>query len=302
MPMKNISEIVSSLRQKPLRRIAIAAADEPEILLAARQAQDEGLTQAILTGDRVAIEKVAGEHKIKLDGFEIIDEKDHFKAALTCSQLIRDKKAAVMVKGLIDTSKYLKAVLNKEQGLATGGLLSHVTLVENECYHKPLLLTDVAINIKPTLDQKVQIIQNAVKVARMLGAVTPLIACCCGVEKVNPEAMPETADAAMLAKMNQRGQIVDCIVDGPFGLDNAVNAHSAKIKKITGDVAGNADIILCPDLVSGNFLYKGLLFLARSRAAAIVAGAAAPVVLTSRADSHETKYLSIALALAAADG
>ena len=302
MPLKSISEIVAALKQKPLSVIAIAAADDAEVLLAARQAQDEGLTRAILTGDKVNIEKVARENNISLDGFEIIDEKDHFKAAQTCTRLIREKRAQVLVKGLIDTSKYLKAILHKEQGLLTGGLLSHITLIENECYHKPLFITDVAINIKPTLEQKVQIIQNAVKVARMLGVVNPLVACCCGVEKVNPEAMPETADAAMLAKMNQRGQITDCIVDGPFGLDNAVNAHSAKIKKIGGEVAGNADIILCPDLLSGNFLYKSLMFLARTRAAAIVAGAAAPVVLTSRADSHETKYLSIALGLAAAGG
>jgi phosphate butyryltransferase len=302
MAFNNLNEIITRLKQQPVRRIAIAVADEPEVLLAARQAQDEGLTRAILTGDKSSIEKVAAEHDISLADFEIIDEKDHFKAALLCSQLIRDKKASVMVKGLIDTSKYMKAILNKEQGLLTGGLLSHITLIENDRYHKPLFITDVAINIKPTLEQKVLIIQNAVKVARMLGVTMPLVACCCGVEKVNPQAMPETADAAMLAKMSQRGQINDCVVDGPFGLDNAVNAHSAKIKKIGGEVAGNADIILCPDLLSGNFLYKSLMFLSHTRAAAIVAGAAAPIVLTSRADSHETKYMSIALGLATAIG
>jgi phosphate butyryltransferase len=298
MSFKNFSEMIAAVKSQPQKRIAVAAADEHEILQAVRNAQDEKLTQAILVGNKANIEKICAEHHISLNGFEIINEPDHIEAARKCCTMVKQKEAHVIVKGLIDTAKYMKAILDKQTGLATGNLLSHVAVFETDCYHKLLFVTDAAINIKPNLDQKVGIIQNAVSVARMLGVEMPKVACCCGVEKVNAAAMPETIDAAILSKMNGRGQITGCMIDGPLGLDNAVNTQSAQIKKIDSPVAGDADIIMAPDLASGNFLYKTLLFLAKSRAAAIVAGAAAPVVLTSRADNHETKYLSIALGLA----
>jgi phosphotransacetylase len=164
-------------------------------------------------------------------------------------------------------------------------------------YPKLLMITDPGINIAPDVSAKAKIIDNGVKVARALGIEKPLVACCAAVEKVNVEAMPATVDAALLAKMNDRGMITGCIVDGPFGLDNAVSEESARIKKIQSPVAGKADIILCNDIESGNYLYKALVFLAGAKNATTVVGAAAPVILTSRADSHETKYLSIILSL-----
>jgi len=243
------------------------------------------------------IRDVASEHSISLDNFEIIHEPDHLKASLKCCELIRKGEASVIMKGQVDTSKYMKAILNKEKGLGTGKLLSHVAVFEVETYPKLIFVTDAAVNIAPELNEKVTIINNAVQVAKSLKIEKPLVACCTAIEKVNAKAMPATIDAALLAKMSDRGQIKGCIVDGPFGLDNAISMESAEIKKIKSPVAGRADIILCNDIESANYLYKTLIFLAKAKAGAIVTGAAAPVVLTSRADSHETKYLSIVLGL-----
>ncbi len=294
--IKNFSELKTKIKQMGLKKIAIAVAEDEEVLAAIGQAQKEGLAQGTLIGDKNLIIVAAQKANIDLSPFEIIHETDHVKAAEICCQLIREKKASVMMKGLLDTSKFMKAILNKQTGLNTGHLLSHVAVCEIETYPKLLFLTDAAINIAPTVKQKAAIIANGVKVAKGLGISTPLVACCAAVEKVNPD-MPATLDAAELVQMCERGEITGCIVGGPFGLDNAINKESAKIKKVTGPLAGNADIILCNDIESGNYLYKALGFLTKAKMGAIVMGAAAPVVLTSRADSHETKYLSILLAI-----
>lgn len=297
MAITNFNQMIEKVRKLQTKKIAVAVAEDEEVLAAVRQAQDEKITEAILVGDRAKIEKIATQHNISLDGFEIIHEPDHMTAAFKCCELIHQGRASVIMKGLIDTAKIMKAVLNKEKGLNSGNLLSHITAFEMPTYHKLLFVTDVAINIAPNLKEKVNIISNAVQVVRSCGIDKPLVACCAAVEKVNADAMPATVDAALLAKMSDRGQIANCIVDGPFGLDNAVSEESARIKKIVSPVAGKADIILCNDIESGNYLYKSLLFLAKAKGGAIVAGAQAPMVLTSRADSHETKYLSIVFAM-----
>jgi len=299
--MNNFSQVIEKVRNLQTKKIAVATAEDEEVLAAVRQAQDEKITEAILVGDQTKIKKIAEEHKISLHGFEIIDETDQMAAAFKCCELIRQGQASVIMKGLMDTAKILKAILNKEHGLNAGRLLSHVAVFELETYPKFLTVTYVAINISPTLKEKAQIISNAVQVARSTGIEKPLVACCAAVEKMN-EAMPATVDAALLAKMCDRGQIANCIVDGPLGLDNAVSQDSARIKKINSPVAGNADIILCNDIESGNYLYKALLFLAGARGGSIVAGAKAPIVMTSRADSNETKYLSIVLAVLSSAG
>ena len=300
--MNNFSQAIEKVRNLQTKKIAVAVAEDEEVLAAVRQAQDEKITEAILVGDQSKIKKIAEEHNISLDGFEIINETDHMAAAFKCCELVRQGRASVIMKGLIDTAKILKAILSKEQGLNGAGLLSHVAVFQLETYPKFLIVTDVAINIAPTLKEKATIIANAVQVARSIGIEKPLVACCAAVEKVNAEAMPATIDCALLAKMCDRGQIANCIVDGPFGLDNAVSEESARIKKINSPVAGKADIILCNDIEAANYLYKALLFLARAKAGCVVAGAKAPVVLTSRADSHETKYLSIVLAMLSSSG
>ncbi len=295
--MSKFTQLIEQVKKLDKRKIAVAVAEDEEVLAAVRQAQDEQITEAILVGDKAKIVKIAGNHSISLDGFEIIHETDHMAAAIKCCELIRQGQASVIMKGLIDTAKILKAILNKEQGLNSGNLLSHVALLDLETYPKFLIVSDVAINIAPTLKDKVAIIKNAVKVARCVGIEKPLVACCAAVEKVNAESMPATVDAALLSKMCDRGQIPDCIVDGPFALDNAISEESARIKKINSPVAGKADIIIGNDIESTNYLYKALMFLTRAKAGCIVAGAKAPFVLTSRADSHETKFLSIVLAI-----
>lgn len=294
--VSNFDDIKKKVKNLPAKTIAIACANDEEVLAAIRQAKDEGLANAILTGDEADIRKIAEAHKISLEGFEIINETNMQKAATLCCQLVRENKAQVIMKGLIDTSKFMKAVLNKETGLNSGGLISHVAAFEAPNYPKLLMVTDAAINVAPTLDEKVKIIENAASFAQAMGIEKPLVACVAAVEKVNAKAMPATVDAALLAKMSDRGQIAGCIVDGPFGLDNAISEESARIKKIVSPVAGKADIILCNDIESGNYLYKTLATLVKAKAGACVLGAAAPIVLTSRADSHETKFLSIVVA------
>jgi phosphate butyryltransferase len=278
--------------------LAVAAAEDEEVLLAVRQAQDEKIAEGILVGDQSKIKSIAEEHKISLDGFEIINEPDQMAAAFKCCELIHQGRAAAIMKGLIDTSKIFKAILNKELGLNTGNLLSHVAVFELETYPKLLFLTDGAINIAPTLKEKAIMISNAVQVARSLGVEKPLVACCAAVEKVNAEGMSATVDAALLAKMCDRGQIANCIVDGPLGLDNAISEESARIKKINSPVAGKADILLFNDIESANFTYKTIVQLCKAgKVGNLIGGSKAPMVISSRADSHEVKYLSIVLAM-----
>ena len=294
--------MITKIKNNVTQKLVVVAADDEEVLQAVRQAQDEDLVKGILIGNEQNIRKVSSEHSISLKDFEIIDEANNSKATLRACEIIRGGKAQIIVKGLVDTSTYMKAILNKEKGLNTGKLLSHVALFELTTYPKLLCVTDPGLNISPKINEKVLIINNAVKTAHALGIEEPLVAACAAVEKVKTDSMPATVDAALLAKMSDRGQIKNCIVDGPFGLDIAISEESARIKKINSPVAGKADIILCHDIVSANYLYKALTFLAKAKAGAIVAGATAPIVLTSRADTHETKYLSIALALHSSAG
>jgi phosphate butyryltransferase len=294
--LKNFSTIIDKLKNSKPKKVAIAAAHDPEVLAAIRQVQDDGLAKGILTGDEKTIRNVASKHNISLNEFEIINIPDPGMAATKCCELIRKKEASAIMKGLLDTSMYMKAILNKETGLNSGKLISHVAAFEIKAYHKLLFVTDAAINISPTIEQKVDIINNAVSFSRSLGIDTPLVACCAAIEKVK-NIMPATVQAGKLAEMSRNGEFKNAIVDGPFGLDNAVSMESARIKKIESPVAGNADIILCNDIESANYLYKSLIFLASASAGAIVTGANAPIILTSRADSHRTKYLSILLGL-----
>ncbi len=297
MLIKTFSDMQKYIKTVGKKRLAVVMAEDEEVLAAVKQVRDEGIADVILTGSKRAIEDVAKKLNIDLHGFEIIDEPDAIKAAKLCNKLVRDGRASAIMKGMIDTSKFMKSVLDKETGLNTGNVVSSVAVFELETYPKLLFITDPAVMVAPDLEQKVKIIQNAVKVAQSLGIEKPLVACCCAVEKVNAAAMPATIDAACLAKMSDRGQIPGCIVDGPFGLDNAVSEEAAKIKKVGGPVAGKADIILCDAIESSNYLYKALVFLTKSKNALLIVGAAAPIIVTSRADSHETKYNSILLSL-----
>lgn len=294
--MKTIAEILDAARAGGKKRLAVAAAQEHSALEAAASAADYGLVDPILIGDLAAMDAVAAELGIDISGYERIEEKDLKGAAARAVELVRTGKADALMKGIIDTSLLLKAVLNKEAGLNAGRLTSHVAVIEVPTYHKLLVVTDAAINIAPDMSAKIDIIANAVQVARAIGVEMPKVALLAAVEKVNWEKMPCTVDAAILTQMNRRGQIKGCVVDGPLALDNAVSAERARIKGIVSDVAGDADILVVPDIEAGNVLYKCLMDLGNARGAGIVVGAEKPVVLTSRADSSEIKLASIALA------
>jgi len=299
--MKTMAEMIAAAKELARStgrvRIAVAAAQDEEVLEAVDAARADGLAEAVLIGDRAIMEKIAAEKGIDLSLYIVEHEPDPAKAAASAVASVRRGDAAFVMKGLLDTSVLLKAVLNKETGLNAGRLVSHVGLAESPYYHKLFFMTDAAINIAPTLAEKMDIIRNAVDCAHALGVANPKVALLAAVEKVNPDKMPCTADAAVLTQMNRRGQLGGCVVDGPLALDNAISAESAGIKKIDSPVAGDADILVAPDIEAGNILYKCVIDLGGAKGAGLVMGAGAPIVLTSRADSAETKKASIALAV-----
>lgn len=297
--MKSLDEILNLAKKMGPKKIAVAMPEDKEILLALDQASKEEIITGTLIGNLKNIQNLIQANKIDSGNFEIIDEPDGFKASLMCCQLINQKKADLMMKGLVGTALFLKAILDREKGLTTGKLLSHAALFEIPSYPRLLMLSDVAINIAPDLFEKAQIIQSAVNLAHCLGIERPFVACVSAIEKINPEKIPSTVDAAALSMMAKRGQIKGAVVDGPFGFDNAVSPEAAKIKGVKSEIAGKADILLVPGVESGNVIYKTLTELGQARCAAIVLGARAPVVLTSRADSYETKLISIALGVIA---
>jgi len=293
--MRTLDELLALTKSKEIKTVSVAGAEESDILLAVEGARKEGLIKAILVANVEELKKIADLESIDLSNFEIISEPNPSKQSKVAVELIRNGKADIIAKGLVSSSDYLKAILAPE-GLKGNSLLSHVAVFEIPTYHKLLTITDAAVTIAPDINEKVTLINNAVLCTKSLGIMNPKVACVCAVEKVNPVKMPSTEHAAILSMMNKRGQITGCIVDGPFGLDNAISKHSAEIKKVPGIVAGDADIILADDIESANILYKSLNYFAHATCAAIVLGATAPVVLTSRADDYKTKLTSIALA------
>lgn len=296
--MKSLEELVLKAKSMPGKRISLAGANEVDALLALEKARVEGIADGILVGNPDSIAKTAEKVNINLSNYQIVEasEKESSKKAVS---IIRDGAADALMKGLVSTADFMRAILDKERGLIASKLLSHVAFFEVPLYHKLLGVTDAAINIAPTLEEKAVIISNAVKILHNIGVEIPKVACVCAVEKVNPGKMPCTEEAAILSGMNRTNQISGCIVDGPLGLDNAVNAEAAKLKRITDVVAGDTDLIVCPDIEAANVLYKALGYLAGCSCGAIVVGTSAPVILTSRADSDETKFASLALAIAA---
>lgn len=292
--IKTFDEIVKYARESGPKTIAVAVAQDEEVLNAVKDAKDLGLADAILVGDKEEIAKAAERCGIDIETFEVIDEKDKTEACKKAVNLISEGKADIVMKGLVDTSIILKAVLAEEAGLRTGNVLSHVAVFEVKDYDRLFIVTDAAMNIAPDLQQKKQIIENAVKVAHAMGNENPKVAVLAAVEKVNPK-MQATLDAEALVEMNKKGEIKGCMVGGPFALDNAVSVEAAKHKGIDHPVAGHADILMVPQIEAGNMLYKSMVFFAKAQNAGIVVGAKVPIVLTSRADSHIAKLNSIAL-------
>ncbi len=297
----NFEEIIKKAQQGAPKRFAVAAAEDLDVLQAVNEAAALGVAAPVLVGDKAKIESLIKENNLTaLAKTEIIPSPDLATSAEIAVKMVSEGKADVLMKGLLGTATLLKAVLNKEWGLRTGRLLSHIGIIQSPAYERFFFLTDAAMVMYPDLKQKVDLINNAVKVARSLGIDKPKVACITAVEVVNPD-MPATLDAAALALMSQRGQIKNCIVDGPLALDNAVSEEAAKHKGVTSPVAGKADILLVPNIETGNALYKACSFLGGCSLAGILAGAAAPIVLTSRSDSPASKLRSIACAAVASN-
>lgn len=279
--------------------VAVAAAEDEEVLGAVNEAIQRNLSRFLLFGDKEKITDIIEKKYPGIansDKFEIIHVSFSQEAAEGAVKAVKEKRANVLMKGNIPTANLLKTILNKEYGLRTGNVLSQVAVFGIQDFDRLIMITDSAMNLNPDLQQKVQIINNAVEIAKGIGIDTPLVAPIAAIELVNP-AMQATVDAALLTQMNRRGQIKDCIVDGPLGFDNAVSQIAAEHKGINSEVAGRADILLVPTLEVGNTLYKSLTYFAKAQVGSVIAGASAPIVLTSRADSTESKFYSLALAI-----
>jgi phosphate butyryltransferase len=292
--VKNFDELIKLSIEKGPKRVAVACAQDDDALKAIKEAYEKGIIKGILVGDTDKIKSIANEIGLDLSDFELIHIEDMAEASLKAVSMVSSGEADLVMKGLVDTSIILKAVLNKEVGLRTGNVLSHVAVFDIPTYHKILTVTDAAMNIAPDLKAKKQIIENALAVTKALEIDLPNVGVIAAKEKVT-ESMPATVDAGELVKMNQSGEIMSCKVGGPFALDNAVSKEAAQIKGIKDPMAGDVDILLCPTIEAGNVLYKALNFLANAKSAGIIVGAKAPIILTSRADSDESKLNSIAL-------
>ena len=292
--MRSFNDVIKYAKERGPKIISVACSQDKEVLIAVDMAKKEGIANAILVGDIEKTKEIAKELNIDLDGYELIDEKDLAQASLKAVSLVSEGKADMVMKGLVDPSIILKAVLNKEVGLRTGNILSHVAVFDVKGYDRLFFITDAAMNLSPDLQGKKQIIENACVVAHALDIEEPKVAAICAKEKVNPK-MQDTVDAKDLEEMCANGDIKGCIVGGPFALDNAVSEEAAKHKGMSHPIAGKADILLAPDIEAGNILYKSLVFFSETKNAGVIVGAKAPIILTSRADSEETKLNSIAL-------
>jgi phosphate butyryltransferase len=296
MAITKLEQMFDLLASMPKKRISVAYANDEHTIEAAYAAVEKGIVDATLTGDKAYIENVCAEHHMDVSKFEILHEPGEAKAASLAVQLINDKKADFLMKGSLSSDKYMRAILNKEKGLINeGAILSHVSVMEFPSYSRLLTVSDVAVIPQPDLKQKIRMIEYLVNTARAIGVEKPKVAVIAATEQMLA-GMPACVDGAILAKMSDRGQMKNCIVDGPLSIDASLDPESVKIKKVGGPVAGLADCLLFPNIESGNVFFKTGTKLAGAELAAYVAGARVPCVLTSRGDSALTKTYSIALA------
>lgn len=299
--MKSFNEILNYAKKLKPKVVAVACAHDEDVILSIEQARKFGAIKAILVGIEEEILQICNRLNIDPAHYEIIDNEDKAESSHIAAKLVSDKKADILMKGLVDTSIILKAVLNKELGLRTGKPISHCAVFEVPKFDRLFFVTDAAMNIAPDLDAKVAIIENTVKLAQSIGIEKPKVGAICAKEKVD-EKMPATVEAGLLQKMNDEGKFKDCIVGGPFALDNAISIESAQHKGVNNPIAGLCDILLVPDIEAGNVLYKSIsYFQPDAKLAGIILGAATPIILTSRADSDETKLNSIILSVLYAD-
>jgi len=294
-PVRTLGELKRIAKELPSRRVAVVRADEVETLLAIGEAVRADMVEAVLIGPEKEIRACAEEAAFDLNGVEIIEAPDDRSSALKGVELVHQGRADALMKGLVATSEYLHPIVDREHGIRAGELLSHVAAFEVPTYPKLIIVTDAAMVIAPNFEQKIELLRNAITVAKALGIDKPKSTLVCAKE-VPYEKMPCTLEGARMKEMWLQGQLGDCIFDGPLAMDLAVSPESVRIKKVKSDVAGDVDIIVTPDIEAGNILYKTLIFLAAGELGAVIMGAKCPVVLTSRADSAESKLCSLALA------
>jgi phosphate butyryltransferase len=292
--IKTLNEIVNKVKGKK-RRLVVAGGDTPSVIGSIARASEEKIIEPTLVGKKNEILRLAAKYKIDRSCFSVIDETDPRTAAVRAVDLVRQGAADFLMKGMISTADYMHAILDKRKGLVTGdSLLTHVTVIEVPTYHKLLVVSDVAIIITPDLAQKVSMLQFCIDIAKDLGIEKPKASIISCVEKTSYK-IDSTIDANIIKKLAQRAQISGAIIDGPLAIDLAISAHCAKAKKYSSPVAGDSDILIFPNICSANVFFKTLTILANARIAAIVVGAKVPCVLTSRADTEESKFVSIAL-------
>lgn len=292
--IKTLEELTKEAVKKGVKRIAVAQAADEDVLKSADAAKKLGLGSFLLVADPKKLLPLAEKLGLAWVKDCVIPAGSDAETAFTAVRLIHEGKAEAVLKGNLQTGTFLKAILDKEQGLRGGGLLSQCGVYDNPLNGKLIFITDCAMNIAPDLMQKKQIVENAVALAAKLGIERPKVAVLTALETVNPE-MPETVDAAVLSKMSERGQIKGCLVDGPFALDNALSVEAARHKNFSSPVSGDLDILLVPDLKTGNAVHKSIAYFTPIKNAALCLGAKAPVIMTSRTDHLETKLYSIAL-------
>lgn len=299
MEFKNFHELIAKVQDNDSKkRVAVAAAHDEHTLEAVFKAVNDKLVEPVLIGDKAKIKEILKKLSIEFDENKIINTESDTEAAERTVELINEAKADFIMKGKLQTADMLKAVVNKEKGLRTGNVISHVAILEIPSYHKLIAITDGGMMLYPNAEEKKQIIENAVDVFLAMGYECPKVAVLAAVETVNPK-MPEAVDADILKKMNQNGEIKNCIVEGPISVDLTFNKESAKIKGYESPITGEADILIVPNIASGNIMSKVLLEFANGTMAGMIVGAKVPIVLTSRGATSEEKYLSLVLSASA---
>ncbi len=297
MAITKLEQMFDILKSKAKKRLVAAYANDSHTIVAVYMAVQKGLIDATLVGDEETIKKVCTEHNVDVTKFRIVQEADENKAGAKAVELINAGEGDILMKGLLSTDKYMRAILNKEKGLmeSPNSILSHVTVVEVPTYHKLLIVSDVAIIPLPDLKQKIAITNYLIKTAHALEINNPKVALLAATEQMSA-GMQACVDAAIISKMGDRGQIKGALLDGPLAMDVAIDKESCEIKKLVSPVAGDADCILFPNIESGNVFFKTCTKLCKAELGAVVFGAKVPAVLTSRGDSEMTKLYSIALA------
>ena len=299
MELKNFRDLIEKVQKSDsIKRVAVAAAQDEHTLEAVFRAAKDKLVEPVLVGNKEKIAEILKELDVEYELSSIISTESDKEAAEKTVELINTGKADFIMKGKLQTADLLRAVVDKEKGLRTGKVMSHVTILEVPAYHKLLAVTDAGMMMYPNVDEKKQLIENAVHVFLAMGYECPKVAVLAAVETVNPK-MPEAVDADILKKMNETGEIKDCLVEGPISMDLTFSRESAEIKGYTSPVTGQADILLVPNITAGNILSKALLEMADATMAGMIVGAKVPIVLTSRGASSEEKYLSIVLSASA---